>query len=67
MGGYESNVTKTLLLGTARWLATPSDGRNIAKIPEKLNMTSSTKTQIGNPGFDGSAGHMLHFGLKHTS
>ena len=30
MGGDEANVTKTLLLGTAKWLATPSDGRKIA-------------------------------------
>ena len=35
MGGDEANVTKTLLLGTAKWLATPSDGRKIATTTEK--------------------------------
>ena len=35
MGGDEANITKTLLWGTAKWLATPSDGRKIAITPEK--------------------------------
>ena len=35
MGGDEANITKKLLLGTTKWLATPSDRRNIAITPEK--------------------------------
>ncbi len=35
MGGDEANVTKTLLLGTAKWLAAPSDRRKIATTTEK--------------------------------
>jgi len=30
MGGDEVNVTKKLIWGTAKWLATPSEGRKIA-------------------------------------
>ena len=37
IGGDEANITKKLLLGTAKWLATPSDGRKIA--------TTTNKTQ----------------------
>ena len=35
MGGDEANITKKLLWGTSKWLATPCDGRNIAIPPKK--------------------------------
>jgi hypothetical protein len=35
MGKDEANVTKKLLLRTAKWLAPPSDGRKIATTTEK--------------------------------
>jgi len=35
MGGDEANITKKLLLGTAKSLATPSDKRKIATTTEK--------------------------------
>jgi hypothetical protein len=35
MGGDEVNVTKKLIWGTAKWLATPSEGRKIATTTEK--------------------------------
>jgi hypothetical protein len=50
MGGDEANITKKLLLGTAKWLATPSDGRKIPTTPEKTQYDPWTTTQMGNPG-----------------
>ncbi len=35
MGGDEANITKKLLLGTAKWLAVPSDGSKNATTTEK--------------------------------
>ena len=50
MGGDEANITKKLLLGTAKWLATPSDRRKIPTTPEKTQYDPWTTTQMGNPG-----------------
>jgi hypothetical protein len=50
MGRDEANITKKLLLGTAKWLATPSDGRKIPTTPEKTQYDPWTTTQMGNPG-----------------
>jgi hypothetical protein len=35
IGGNEANVSENSQFGTAKWLATPSDGRIIAKTTEK--------------------------------
>ena len=50
MGGDEANITKKLLLGTAKWLATPSHGRKIPTTPGKTQYDPWTTTQMGNPG-----------------
>jgi hypothetical protein len=50
MGGDEANINKKLLLGTAKWLATPSDRRKIPTTPEKTQYDPWTTTQMGNPG-----------------
>jgi hypothetical protein len=60
MGGDEANITKKLLLGTTKWLATPSDGRNIAKTPEKaqydlIDNNSNGKSRLNYLYIDGPA------------
>ena len=50
IGGDEANITKKLLLGTAKWLATPSDRRKIPTTPEKTQYDPRTTNQMGNPG-----------------
>jgi len=51
MGGDEANITKKLLWGTSKWLATPCDGRNIAIPPKKaqydlIDNNSNGKSRI---------------------
>ena len=53
MGGDGANVTNKLLLETAKWLATPSDGRKIATTPEKtqydtMDNNSNGKSRLNN-------------------
>ena len=47
MGGDEANVTNKLLLETAKWLATPSDGRKIATTPEKTQYDTMDNNSNG--------------------
>jgi hypothetical protein len=47
MGGDEANVTKKFLLGTAKWLATPSEGRKIATTTEKAQYDLIDKNSNG--------------------
>ena len=47
MGGDEANVTIKLLLETAKWLATPSDGRKIATTPEKTQYDTMDNNSNG--------------------
>jgi hypothetical protein len=45
--GGEANVTENLHLGTAKWLATPSDGRIIAETPQKTQYDAMNERPIG--------------------
>ena len=47
MGGDEANVTKKFLLGTAKWLATPSEGEKIATTTEKAQYDLMDKNSNG--------------------
>lgn len=51
MGGDEANVTNKLLLETAKWLATPSDGRKIATTPEKTQYDTMDNNSNGKSRF----------------
>ena len=47
MGGDEANVTNKLLLETAKWLATPSDGRKTATTPKKTQYDTMDNNSNG--------------------
>jgi hypothetical protein len=53
MGGDEANITKKLLWGTSKWLATPSDGRNIAIPPKKAQYDLIDNNSNGKSRFKG--------------
>jgi len=51
MGGDEANITKKLLLGTAKWLATPSDRMKISTTPEKTQYDPTDNNSNGKSRF----------------
>ncbi len=47
IGGQEANVTENSQFGTAKWLATPSDGRIIATMTEKIQFEAMNERSNG--------------------